>query len=82
MSNWTKNGVPTTYEALLSVFLVYEENMTEDDREKCRAAKDAVMAVEGDGKTIMADSNPAKQVWQMYFGSWMDANGVAHDQTQ
>ena len=76
MAQWTKKGVPTSYEELLKEFLVYEEQLPEADREACRKAKDAIMAVEGDGKTILPDTDPNKQVWQMYFGSWMQANGV------
>ena len=76
MAQWTKKGNPTTYEELLKEFLVYEEQLPEEDREICRQAKNAVMAVEGDGKTILADTDPNKKIYQMYFGTWMTANGV------
>lgn len=83
MAQWTKNGSPVLYTALLNEFIAYEQTLSSDEtdgltneRDRCQNARIAVLKVEGDGKAILPDSDPNKQIFHGYFGKWMDANGV------
>jgi hypothetical protein len=85
---WKRNGVPVEYSTILDEFCKFEQTLSTDtgvngaminERDRCQAARLAVLAVEGDGQTQLPDSNPNKQIWFGYFGPWMDAHGITHD---
>lgn len=77
---WKKDGVEITYDTVASLYDAYEEKLTpEETRTDARAAREAVVAVEGDGVTILPETDARKAKYLMYFGPFMVASGITYE---
>lgn len=77
---WKKAGVEIAYEDMMKLYDAYQEALTPvTTKEDAQQARAAVGEVEGDGKTILPDTDPRKAKWNMYFGTFMVQKNISHE---
>lgn len=80
---WKKAGVEITHEDMMKLYDAYEDAITPDStREDARQARHDLVAVEGDGTTVLPESDPRKVKWFMYFGPFMVASNITYESAE
>jgi hypothetical protein len=79
---WKKDGVEITHADMMKLYDEYENALTPDTtRTEAQEARFAIGQVEGDGTTILPETDPRKVKWFMYFGPFMVENNITYEAT-
>jgi hypothetical protein len=78
---WKINGSEISYADMMKLYNKYEDSLTPiTTKGDAQLARAEVGAVEGDGKTILPDTDPRKAKWNMYFGTFMTQTGITYEE--